>query len=1698
MRNRSRQNGYLLVTMIITLFMVASIAVLLTHRSSISANTATRELETARAEYVAQAGMQHAIWRAGNNVCMGDVMIPATSLGADSYTATVSGAASGTNFVLNADQDAWIRSDDPDKNNGASASNHVRSESGSIEQVLTRFDVSSVPASSQVNSAIAWFHLKAGKEHPEGRITIHEINEDWDEATVTWNSFGAAFGNGSIGVIPAQDTGNVWVAVNLTGAVQAWVNGQPNNGILFASTAEGLHTEYTAREDGTHPPRLEVTIGSGQASPVVIKSVGTLQNGISRSRQQTPVTAYQPPATTVLQPGADGKDNWVSSNNSFNYGVAGEMTLRGDANPEHFLIQFPIERVPSGSRVVSARMDLYLNWLASTDPTAEFSVHRMNRQWTEGTGDNWNPGDGATWSTSNGINAWDWASNHDTIATATTTVDPSYSGWHSWDITNLVQRWVSGDHPNYGLVVKGNAATVDAWFRSSDYIDPAQHPRLTIEYACECGTPCLAPNGTGRIALIGDDWTPDPDDQLKIEIIESWGYEVDFYQDRDSGGIDWSNYDLAYVSETSVSGDVNADLRSLTIGVINEEPALYDNLQLASGDTNHVGSSINITDNSHFITSVFAKGPLPIYTGGMQILTADTPLAAGLQTLAQFNGAATLTATERDAETIGGTAAGRRVTLPLGQHFAGGFDWKNLNQNGHLLVQRAIEWGIGDASDTLRILFVVGISHSLQARDTGRRDLFESWGHTVTIIDDGAAQGEFDAEFALHDIVYVGGTVVDGVLAEKLTKTSLGIVNEVGGQLDDLGFHGNAIANTVTTDSFTATDAGHYISSPFSGAGVTHFTRNIAMPVASTPMAPNLREVAALGALTWAIPVLQQGATRWDGNPSPGRRVHLPFGEARVSQLTDDGTTLLRRTLEWAGGAGPQYGLIAHWKLDEGAGLIAADAVGGHDGTLENGPAWAAGAVEGGVRFSDESHAITVQHSDSLTITGDFSLLAWVNLDELKLNRPIVQKGTNNINHNYYLGLSEDNIQFAVSPPEGGWHVKTSGATGIAPGTWHHIAVSFDDSADEVAFYLDGALFSTQPLTHSPGEFAGPVRIGRNDNNYGFKGRIDDVRIYRDALGAAEIAEIADRPPAAHWKLDETSGTTAVDSEGGHDGTAVNTEWVTGVLDGGLRLNSSADRVEVPHDEALSFTNALTVSAWINKAGMFGYDGAVVKATTGSDVNYFLGTWESNPVFGFSTSSDNWQGYYATGTTLLAGEWYHLAASYDNEADSVRIYVDGSLAQSFTSTLEPVTNTGNVFLGRSAIGEHWPGLLDDVRIYPRALSDQEIADLAVPGGGAIAHWQLDDGSGTTAIDSVGGHDGSLANGPQWVTGYLGDALRFDGSNDRINVPHDNGLNLAGEMTLSAWIYSDNLSGFHMVLTKGDNGVAENYWLGTDGDGVNFGFVDGGTYAQHTTSGLSLQTGRWHHIAATFDDAADEVKLYVDGSAETFTSTYSPSANTERLIIGNSYYSGEGFDGQIDDVRIYDRVLATSEIAALAAESGGGGGGGGGGNCVGTFRDEFNAISYAGSDGTEPWATNWLEINENGNVNNGDERVVDTDSNYHLQVRDNDGGGEGVQREADLSEFSTATFSFEYRRDGFDNTNDYVMVHVSRNGGASWTELDRFRGPGTDSSYVSESYDISSYISSNTRIRFLTSPYLGSGDEMYFDNVEIAATGCATP
>jgi len=156
-------------------------------------------------------------------------------------------------------------------------------------------------------------------------------------------------------------------------------------------------------------------------------------------------------------------------------------------------------------------------------------------------------------------------------------------------------------------------------------------------------------------------------------------------------------------------------------------------------------------------------------------------------------------------------------------------------------------------------------------------------------------------------------------------------------------------------------------------------------------------------------------------------------------------------------------------------------------------------------------------------------------------------------------------------------------------------------------------------------------------------------------------------------------------------------------------------------------------------------------------------------------------------------------------------------------------------------------------------------------------------------------------------------------------------------------------------------------------------------------------------------------------------------------------------------------------------------------CDGTYRDEFKVVGYSGSDGTLAWATDWLEGGDNNDATSGDVLVTSDLGDNSLKIKNKD---KYIEREANLSGAGSATLTFDYRRNGLDDSLDRVAIEVSGDGGGSWYMLGDFRGPNNDNSYITTSYNISSFIAPNTRIRFISNSGLGKQDNVFFDNIQI--------
>jgi len=217
----------------------------------------------------------------------------------------------------------------------------------------------------------------------------------------------------------------------------------------------------------------------------------------------------------------------------------------------------------------------------------------------------------------------------------------------------------------------------------------------------------------------------------------------------------------------------------------------------------------------------------------------------------------------------------------------------------------------------------------------------------------------------------------------------------------------------------------------------------------------------------------------------------------------------------------------------------------------------------------------------------------------------------------------------------------------------------------------------------------------------------------------------------------------------------------------------------------------------------------------------------------------------------------------------------------------------------------------------------------------ILHWSFDEGSGNTANDRSGnGRNGTIEGDPTWGVGKIGGALDFGGDGDR--VVDDSGadyLNGLEAMTVAVWIKSDRVgtdAGFIQGEDPdgGDNVCTIRY----DSSGASHGgsnllkMAVTSSGEQQLESSSGRQVTEWQHIAMTWT-SGDIIRLYIDGVEDTPSGNSgagapAPQSGVMKFVVGQGAKdAGGGWDGLIDDVRVYDTALTAEEIQAAMVGQG---------------------------------------------------------------------------------------------------------------------------------------------------------------------------------
>ena len=813
------------------------------------------------------------------------------------------------------------------------------------------------------------------------------------------------------------------------------------------------------------------------------------------------------------------------------------------------------------------------------------------------------------------------------------------------------------------------------------------------------------------------------------------------------------------------------------------------------------------------------------------------------------------------------------------------------------------------------ILMVTTNNGSLTASEAGRKSVMESNGYTVNTIWDGASQAAFNNAFASNRAVYLPDEATAGEIGYKLRETTIGVLSEHTELVDELGL---CTVSTTTTPSATISiiNNTHYTTNVFSLGPFTlgSTVYNIGRMGGTT--ASGAVVLATVGGSNSAVAVDTGAAlanTYNGSNLAFGRRVQfpLPVSVNDGSTFGPNTLTLANRMLSWA--AGLDRTVVLHWKLNETSGVSAADASGfNKTGTVTGTATWISAVRNNGFQFNGSTK---IQATGLLNTPRNVSVAAWANLTAVDTS------GSEVVSLGDYLSirLDEGGVTKAYMYDGTAWRSVVVNKSFVDTG-WHHFAAVFDDDNNTFKLYVDGVLAASVANTSSI-SYAGlgtDTVVGRHGNsstNYDFTGIIDEVRVYNYAISATDVALLYGF--VGHWKLSETSGTTSADSTiFAKNGTVTGgANWSTrcngaGVFD----FDGSSHYISITSASHLQPTESLTMAAWIRgDAWGSGADvDAIFRKGEGNPNNYQFAIANGRVALYLDTSDPDDQSIRGN-TTLTAGVWYHVAATWDGS--TVKIYVNGQLdntPQSRTGTIG--VDTRALYIGGYSGSDLFDGMIYDARLYNRALNQSEIAKLAQ----FVGHWKFAEGAGSTAADStLLANNATLSGGATWATDCAGN-----------NVFVTNGM---GAIAQTSSAFTPPAVGSVSFWMRGAGtpaargrlcGVNENWEVRQEPTGaLSFDFGGSPYVGNEPFSTLTPvdMAGRWYHIAAVFSDVDNSFSVYVDGQLR--TNGISPVDLVPQapgiLSFGTRTGSTEYWLGALRDFRIYSRKLCPAEIGELS-------------------------------------------------------------------------------------------------------------------------------------------------------------------------------------
>ena len=628
------------------------------------------------------------------------------------------------------------------------------------------------------------------------------------------------------------------------------------------------------------------------------------------------------------------------------------------------------------------------------------------------------------------------------------------------------------------------------------------------------------------------------------------------------------------------------------------------------------------------------------------------------------------------------------------------------------------------------------------------------------------------------------------------------------------------------------------------------------------------------------------------------------------------------------------------------------------------------------------------------------SVSAWVKLTTTS-SKGIVYtvSSSTNLSDYFTMQVRGDSNEVFIAGRNGSSSNQYLTTTSITPDTnWHHYVFQLGSSSREI--YIDGvkqtvtdtnsgSATSTSWITYPSYDntIHSDIGIGRRAAGYQYFAdmTLDQVRIFNKALTADDIATLyAETSSTASNTnpLSEGAGVAlysldydASEASGYYDAEISSLSGVDfgvgGKTNTGVKF--SANNAGFSNSNLFLDSTAHSVSLWIKPQDLTASKWQII----------YFSNHTGHPAFTLGKRPDKTTSFHYRNesssevyfTLSNADVWYHIVVTRNNSGSEV--FVNGSSVATDSNSMGTTSSSGYnlTTIGSNPLysNEYFDGSIDQIRVFSKVLSSDEIATLYNSGNGetacvhtttantadfptgatAVAHYPLDNNS----LDNKGTNDGSESGSIEYRFGKYGQAAVFDGSS-HIDVDSLTSV-FGGKNTVSVSLWFNTITTARERIFSDYAQTSRNIDITIDAGNIDIVTDYGSATAINFISSDDYNDGNWHHIVVAINQSTSKRTIYIDNILQETATLPTPSWDgyDQHVTIGGIYAGGYGqfFNGKIDQVRVYSSAITSSQVTELYNEK------------PETDTSNFKTVLYEGTGSTQYISNVGMDLETSGGL-----------------------------------------------------------------------------------------------------------------------------------